>query len=208
MANTPECSTVRLNLEGGCGRRSPRAPCGPRAAACAARGRPASRPGRPGRPDGRGRQHGRAEALAGRLDHAAVARQGPWRRRRRDTATAAQDAGDHRGALTCTCKGMGGGRAGVVELAAALRRGWIGGAGWTLRGNAAMRHAPLAALRRRTQRPRMLAPVEGMARGARCAVMRRHIVPERAGRRSASDELYGASSRAIGGKEAHRAGQN
>ena len=35
--------------------------------------------------------------------------------------------------------------------------------------------------------------------------MRHHIVPERAERRSASDELYGASSRAIGGSEAHRA---
>ena len=35
--------------------------------------------------------------------------------------------------------------------------------------------------------------------------MRRHIVPERTGRRSAGDELHGASSHAIGGSEAHRA---
>ena len=55
-------------------------------------------------------------------------------------------------ALASTYQGMGGGRAGVVELGAAMWRGWMGCVGWTQRGEGGTGRAPPQTSTRRLTR--------------------------------------------------------
>ena len=85
--------------------------------------RPSTGPDRHGGLGGWERWPSRAEAAAGRLEPAAAAAKDRRGGGGETRLTAAHDAGEGGGALSCTCHGMGEGWISVVGPAAALRSG-------------------------------------------------------------------------------------